>query len=65
MSLRDNAVVRFLRETWSELKKVVWPSRRETMNLSVLVIVVSLALGLFLWAVDLVFERGIAFLVGR
>jgi len=54
-----------LRETWSELRKVVWPSRRETMNLSVLVIVVSLALGLFLWLVDFLFGRGIAFLVGQ
>jgi preprotein translocase subunit SecE len=64
MSLRDNAVVRFLRGTWSELKKVVWPSRRETTNLSILVIVVSLALGIFLWFLDLVFESSVGFLIG-
>jgi preprotein translocase subunit SecE len=64
MSLRDNAVIRFLRETRSELRKVVWPSRRETTNLSILVIVVALTLGIFLWLLDLLFERGIGLLIG-
>jgi len=64
MSWRDNAVFRFLRETRGELRKVVWPTRRETTNLSIMVIVVSLVLGLFLWLLDLVFERGIGFLIG-
>lgn len=62
--LRDNVVMRFLRETRGELRKVVWPSRREATNLSIMVIVISLSLGLFLWILDLLFERGIAFLVG-
>ncbi len=64
MTLRENAVLRFLRETRGELRKVVWPSRREATKLSILVIVVSLTLGLFLWLLDLIFERGIGFLIG-
>jgi len=64
MTWRDNTVVRFLRETQGELRKVVWPSRREATNLSILVIVVSLALGLFLWLLDLIFERGVGLLMG-
>ena len=49
-----------LRPRWamdiiSELRKVTWPSRREVMNLTVVVIVVSLLLGMVLGAADLAF----------
>ena len=49
-----------LRPRWamdiiSELKKVTWPSRREVMNLTVVVIVVSLLLGMLLGTADLGF----------
>jgi preprotein translocase subunit SecE len=40
----------------SELRKVTWPSRREVMNLTVVVLVVSLILGMFLGAADLGFS---------
>ena len=37
---------RFLDEAWSELKKVSWPTRDQVRNLTVLVFVSSLAVGL-------------------
>jgi preprotein translocase subunit SecE len=43
---------RFVGETIAELRKVVWLSRREVVYLSVLVLVVSIAAGIFLGAVD-------------
>jgi preprotein translocase subunit SecE len=39
----------------SELRKVTWPSRREVMNLTVVVLVVSLLLGALLGVADLGF----------
>jgi len=39
----------------SELRKVTWPSRREVMNLTVVVLVVSLLLGVVLGIADLGF----------
>ncbi len=39
----------------SELRKVTWPTRREVMNLTVVVLVVSLLLGAFLGVADLGF----------
>ena len=39
----------------SELRKVTWPSRRETTNLTGVVIIVSLALGVLLGGADLLF----------
>ncbi|MBM2826993.1 MAG: Protein translocase subunit SecE [Dehalococcoidia bacterium] len=47
----------FARETVSELKKVTWPSRKQTTNLTVLVIVVSVAVGLMLGVIDWVFLK--------
>ena len=48
---------KFISETISELKKVVWLSRREVAYLSALVIIVSLAMGLFLGFIDLGFTK--------
>jgi preprotein translocase subunit SecE len=39
----------------SELRKVTWPSRQEVINLTIVVIVVSLAIGFVLGAADLGF----------
>ena len=43
---------RFIGETIAELRKVVWLSRREVAYLSTLVLIVSIAAGLILGAVD-------------
>jgi preprotein translocase subunit SecE len=39
----------------SELRKVTWPTRRETANLTGVVIIVSIALGVLLGGADLLF----------
>jgi preprotein translocase SecE subunit len=39
----------------SELRKVTWPTRRETANLTAVVIIVSLLLGVVLGGADLLF----------
>jgi preprotein translocase subunit SecE len=46
---------RFLDEAWSELKKVTWPTREQTRNLTVLVFVVSAAVGVYITVFDLAF----------
>ncbi len=43
---------RFIGEIITELKKVVWLSRREVIYLSTLVLVISVAAGLALGAID-------------
>lgn len=50
---------RFLDESWSELKKVSWPTRDQVRNLTVLVFAVSAAVGLFIAAWDFVFTEAI------
>jgi preprotein translocase subunit SecE len=55
---QDNSPIGRLRYQYdsivSELKKVTWPTREETRNLTIVVIGISVALGLFLGGIDFV-----------
>ena len=45
--------MQFLREVQLELKKVVWPSRKQTINSTVVVIIFSMICSFFLGFVDI------------
>lgn len=42
----------FIRDVIDELRKVVWPTRRDAIRLTIMVIAVCAAVGLFLGALD-------------
>ena len=54
---------RFINESWSELKKVSWPTREQVRNLTVLVFAISLVVGLYITVLDTVFQFVIGLLV--
>ena len=49
--------VTFMQEVISELRKSVWPSREETARLTMVVIVLAIAVGVFLGGLDRVFAE--------
>ena len=51
-----NPVV-FLKEVKSELSKVNWPTRQETIKLTVIVIAISLAIGLYIGGIDFILTK--------
>lgn len=51
---RFEGIRRFIRETWSEIQKVIWPDRETTRNLTLVVIAVSIVLGILLGGIDYV-----------
>jgi preprotein translocase subunit SecE len=53
---------RFVGESWSELKKVTWPTREQTRNLTVLVFVISGLIGVYIAAFDLLFTSIVGWL---
>ena len=53
---RENAIIRYFRETWFELKKVSWPTRSEALNLTLIVVVVTTFLAIILGLMDWVFS---------
>jgi preprotein translocase subunit SecE len=54
---KQNAIQRYFNETTGELKKVSWPSWAEARQLTILVIIVMIAMGIFLGLVDLLANR--------
>ncbi len=55
---------RFIDEAWSELKKVSWPTREQTRNLTVLVFAISIGIGLYITFFDLIFSTAAQKLTG-
>jgi preprotein translocase subunit SecE len=54
--VRDNAIIQYFRETYFELKKVSWPTRREAVNLTVIVILVTTFLAIVLGLIDWIYS---------
>lgn len=60
-----NRIIQFLREVKVELGKVVWPSRKEALKITAVVILFSLAIALFLGLIDYGLAKLIAILLNR
>jgi preprotein translocase subunit SecE len=54
----------FFRETAGELRKVSWPTRKEALNLTRVVVLVMIVMALFLGGIDFVFFRLFGLLFG-
>ncbi len=54
---------KFFREVKTELRKVIWPNKKELINYTIAVIVLSLIVALFIGLIDLAFSAGFRFLV--
>jgi len=48
--------IEFMRQVQTETKKVVWPTRRETVMTGVMVVIMTTILALFFLAVDSMFQ---------
>jgi preprotein translocase subunit SecE len=57
--------VSFLKEVRDELKKVVWPTRAEVIRLTGVVIVISIAVGIFLGGTDFILTKLVGLLITR
>ena len=55
----------FLSEVRNEMKRVTWPSRREVYATTVVVILVSVFFGLYLWVIDLTLSGAVHWLLAR
>lgn len=49
--------IQFVREVVTELKKVTWPTRAETVKLTLVVIVLSFVVGAFVGILDITFLK--------
>lgn len=51
-----NKIIQFFKEAKVELMKVNWPTKKQTMNYTVVVIGISLGTAIFLGGLDYFFE---------
>ena len=61
---RFRSIPEFVRQVQAETKKVVWPTRRETVMTAVMVVAMTSILAIFFFAVDSVFSRIVRALLG-
>lgn len=60
-----NKLINYFRESKQEMKKVVWPSKREATNYTLAVIFISLGLAAFFAIVDFALNLGLEQLISR
>ncbi|BCU06618.1 preprotein translocase subunit SecE [Allochromatium tepidum] len=62
---RGRALWQFISDSRMEVRKVVWPSRQETLQTTLVVVVMVLILGIVLWLFDMILMSILRFLTGQ
>ena len=57
-------LIGFGREARMEVRKVVWPTRQETVQTTFMVIVAVIIIGIFLWLIDMLLAQAIQLITG-
>jgi len=58
-----NKIRKFISEVLAEMKKVSWTTRRELVDSTLIVILSSFLLGIFVGIVDFAFSKGVAVII--
>ena len=64
LTAQGGAAIKLFSEARGELRKMFWPTRQETVQTTLLVMVVVAVLGLLLWGMDYVLAMGTEWLLG-
>jgi preprotein translocase subunit SecE len=60
-----NKLSNYIKESIAEMKKVTWPTKKETRNYTVLVIAISLGVAIFLGLLDYIFSTGFQLIINK
>ncbi len=61
---KGKAAIIFAKESRMEVRKVIWPTRQETMQTTLIVLAVSIVMALALWGIDGIMVRLVALVTG-
>ncbi|AXR07985.1 preprotein translocase subunit SecE [Salinimonas sediminis] len=61
---KGSAFITFAKESRMEVRKVVWPTRQETNQTTLIVMVATLVMALILWGLDGIIVRVVGFITG-
>ncbi len=62
---KENRVAQYIRETRAELRKVVWPTREEATNLTIIVVGTIVVMSAFFGVIDYLLTALFRFLLAR
>ena len=62
---KGRATLGFLANTRTEVRKVIWPTRAETMQTALVVFLIVLLMGVLLWMLDMFLLWAVRFLTGQ
>jgi len=55
----------FVKESRTEVRKVIWPTKQETMQATMMVVALVFLVGLFLWLLDMFLFWGVGVVTGQ
>ena len=58
-------IINYIKASIEEMKKVSWPTKKETTNYAILVIGASLILAAFLGGLDYIFNWGLELIINK
>ena len=61
---KGKATLAFAREARTEVRKVIWPTRQETLHTTLIVAAVTAVMSLILWGLDGILVRLVSFITG-
>ena len=61
---KGKAAIEFAKESRMEVRKVVWPTRQETMQTTLIVLAVSIVMALILYGIDSIMYHIVNFVTG-
>ena len=61
---KDNKLVRYFKEVRAELRNVIWPTRKEATNLTVIVLGVTVAMSIALGLIDWLLTELFTLIIG-
>lgn len=65
MTAQGKAIIAFSKDARLELRKVVWPSRQETVQTTLMVLALVIVMSLILWGIDTFLMWAIAWMTGQ
>ncbi len=59
-----NSIIRFVKESYIELKKVSWLSKKEVLMSSLVVIILIVIMSIYIGIIDFILSRIVSFFIG-
>lgn len=64
-SEKGQAWFKYISSAKKEVRQVIWPTRQETVQMTLIVFVAVIIMSIFLWLVDMFFLWGVQILTGQ